>query len=554
MTRINTNVSSLTAQKTLAQSNSALQQALTRLSTGLRINAGKDDPAGLIASEALRSDITSTQKAISNSQRANQMIATADSALGQVSSLLNDIRGLVTEAANKGAMSDDQIAANQLQVDSSLEAINRIAQTTTFQGKRLLDGSLDFVTKSWSTNQAKVTDLHIDQASIASGGTAVDVHVTTMATKGTVSTKIDDAAGATKSSAIIRFGTDASNYDELKVEANTAGAAYDGVQVDIELSDSVAAGAAVASFNGSDKITVLINSGDGDTDYADIADAITDGTGGLFTGTATQTGTADGYITIASGAVTNAGALGVSGTTGDGENGGATGAVGAGLQDDVVFELSGANGTQVFSFGKGTKMDQVISAINLVSDATGVQAERNGTTTTQLDLKATSYGSAGFVNVNVISEGSSGIFKTNFATSGTGTRQAGADIAATVNGIAAKGNGNTLSVSTASLAMSATLDDTYDKGTDVTFTISDGGALFQLGPDVVTNQQARIGIQSVNTASLGGADGRLYELASGDDAALAKDPTAGRQNRGRSDQQGYLPPRSVGCLPEVNRR
>src|SRR5436853_3451973 len=138
MTRINTNVSSLVAQKTLARSQTQLQTALTRLSTGLRINVGKDDPAGLIASEALRSDIISVNKAITNSERANQLIATADSALGQVSSLLNDIRGLVSEAANVGALSDDQVAANQLQIDSSLAAIDRISQTTSFQGRRLL--------------------------------------------------------------------------------------------------------------------------------------------------------------------------------------------------------------------------------------------------------------------------------------------------------------------------------------------------------------------------------------------------------------------------------
>ena len=148
MTRINTNVSSLVAQTNLAKSNTDLQTALNRLSTGLRINTGKDDPAGLIASEVLRSDIVSVQSAITNSQRANQLIATADSALGQVSSLLNDIRGLVSEAANTGALSDDQIAANQLQIDSSLEAIDRISQTTSFQGRRLLDGSLGFITTS----------------------------------------------------------------------------------------------------------------------------------------------------------------------------------------------------------------------------------------------------------------------------------------------------------------------------------------------------------------------------------------------------------------------
>src|SRR5438445_7086191 len=155
MTRINTNVSSLVAQTALSRSHSQLQQALTRLSTGLRINTGADDPAGLIASQVLQSNINSTNQAITNSQQANELIATADSALGQVSTLLNSIRGLVSDAANTGALSADQIAANQLQVDSSLAAIDRISQSTSFQGRRLLDGSLDFLTTSAGT-----ADLH----------------------------------------------------------------------------------------------------------------------------------------------------------------------------------------------------------------------------------------------------------------------------------------------------------------------------------------------------------------------------------------------------------
>ena len=181
MTRINTNVSSLTARTTLARSNADLQTALTRLSTGLRINVGKDDPAGLIASENLRSDVTSVEKAISNSERANQMIATADGALGNVSSLLNDIRGLITEAANAGVLSDEQIAANQLQIDSSLEAIDRIAQITTFQGRRLLDGSLDFVI---SGSNPTMEDLTITQANLgATGSIDVDIDISTAAAR-----------------------------------------------------------------------------------------------------------------------------------------------------------------------------------------------------------------------------------------------------------------------------------------------------------------------------------------------------------------------------------
>src|SRR6056297_750316 len=164
MTRINTNVPSLIAQNRLQQSNNSLQESLTRLSTGLRINSGADDPAGLIASEALRSEITGLNKSISNTRRATQIITTADSALGQVSNLLNDVRGLVVEAANTGGLSSDEIAANQLQIDSSLEAINRISQTTTFQGRKLLDGSQDFVSNIGNVNSVK--DVSIDQANL----------------------------------------------------------------------------------------------------------------------------------------------------------------------------------------------------------------------------------------------------------------------------------------------------------------------------------------------------------------------------------------------------
>ena len=82
MTRINTNVSVADCTESSAGEQPDLNIALTRLSTGLRINSGADDPAGLIASEALRSEITGLNKAVSNTRRASQIITTADSALG----------------------------------------------------------------------------------------------------------------------------------------------------------------------------------------------------------------------------------------------------------------------------------------------------------------------------------------------------------------------------------------------------------------------------------------------------------------------------------------
>lgn len=189
MTRINTNVSSLIAQTNLARSHDQLQTALTRLSTGLRINSGKDDPAGLIASQVLQSDITSTQGAITNSQRADQLISTADSALGQVSNLLNSIQALVTQSANTGALSASQLQANQLQIDSSLEAIDRIAQTTAFQGQKLLDGNLDFITQGVDTS--KVQSLQVNQANFGTQSSiGAQVSVISQATQGSLNYKL----------------------------------------------------------------------------------------------------------------------------------------------------------------------------------------------------------------------------------------------------------------------------------------------------------------------------------------------------------------------------
>ena len=111
MARINTNVSSLIAQTNLAKSNRSLEGQLQRLATGLRINRGADDPAGLIVSERLRSELRGIGQGIKNSERASSVIATAEGALAEVSELLNSIKALTVEAANTGAVSPEEIAA-----------------------------------------------------------------------------------------------------------------------------------------------------------------------------------------------------------------------------------------------------------------------------------------------------------------------------------------------------------------------------------------------------------------------------------------------------------
>src|SRR5206468_8258531 len=162
MARINTNVASLTAQRGLAKSQKTLADTLQRLSSGLRINRGADDPAGLIASEGLRSEIAGVTQAIDNSQRASNVISTAEGALSEVASLLLNVKSLIVQAANTGALSPDEISANQLQVDSAVQSITRISNTTTFAGLHLLNGSLDYITSG--VNTADIKSLDIAQA------------------------------------------------------------------------------------------------------------------------------------------------------------------------------------------------------------------------------------------------------------------------------------------------------------------------------------------------------------------------------------------------------
>jgi len=177
MTRINTNVASLYAQQGLAASNRSLNTSLQRLSTGLKINSGADDPAGLIASEGLKSEMAGISTAINNSQQASNVISTADGALGEVSSLLQTITGLVDQAANSGAMSPDEIAANQLQVDSAVQTITRISNSTEFNGLHLIDGSLDYLTSG--VNSTAIQGLTISQADLGTN-TSMPVQVNVM--------------------------------------------------------------------------------------------------------------------------------------------------------------------------------------------------------------------------------------------------------------------------------------------------------------------------------------------------------------------------------------
>ncbi|HEY7116426.1 MAG TPA: flagellin [Tepidisphaeraceae bacterium] len=195
MSRINTNISSLQAIHTLTRNQTDLNTRLQRLSTGLKINSGKDAPAGLIASETLRSEINGIHQAIDNSTRAGNVINTGEGALSEVSALLLEVQSLTNEAANTGALSPEEIKANQLQVDAILNSVNRISNTTQFNGVKLLNGELDYSTSG--VLSTAIDSLQINAAKLPDNGTTtVVVQVVASAQLAEVDTTVSGVGAA----------------------------------------------------------------------------------------------------------------------------------------------------------------------------------------------------------------------------------------------------------------------------------------------------------------------------------------------------------------------
>jgi flagellin len=415
MGRINTNVQSLIAQRVLSQNNLYLNGALERLSTGLRINRGKDDPAGLIASENLRSEQKALNQAVGNADRADQVMNIAEGGLQEVSSLLEELQGLVTASASDAGLSLEEKRANQLQIDSILQTIDRVASSTNFQGLKLLNGNFDFQTTGIVNG---VSDIRVNAAKFSAATLGVDIQVTTSAQQA-----------------------------------------------------------------------------------------------GLFL------------------------SMGATG-----------GALDLGTGSTLVFEVVGSKGSREFSFSSGTTLAKVVDAINTFKDVTGVTATASGT---GIKIISREYGLSEYVTVKVsddggISTGQRGIYKlngTNFNAASTaapdrtlfsattivnGVLDLGQDVGATINGIRATAAGRTIRVNsdfldvevTLGVATGAnkaqTLGNVGGSGGQSAFSITGGGADFQLAAKVDITGKVSIGIQDVAVRKLGNSTvGWLDRLASG---------------------------------------
>lgn len=400
MSRINTNVSSIIGQRVLGQNNGTLSTALERLSTGLKINRGKDDPAGLIASENLRSEKSALTAAIGNAERADQVVNIAEGGLQEVSSLLTELQGLLTTSANSAGLSESEKQANQLQIDSILQTIDRVAGATNFQGSKLLNGNMDYQVNGVASS---VTDFQVRGAKFNGASQAVSAIVT---------------QSAQQAGLFMSFG--AANID-----------------------------------------------------------------------------------------------------------------LGSGQQ--FVIEVGGSAGNRELQFASGTSLANIAAAINAVNNVTGVTATVSGT---GIRMVSDSFGSAEFVSLKVTNAGGiaggDGILSlssTNFATANAASAQAfssstasngirdlGQDIGGTINGLLAVGRGKQMSVNSDFLDVAFTFNTSASQTLAAVsaFSITGGGADFQLSSQVNVGGKVSVGIGDISTRKLGSSElGFLNDLASG---------------------------------------
>jgi flagellin len=301
---INTNISSLNAQRNLDKSQSANQQALERLSSGLRINSAKDDAAGLTISTRFTSQINGLNVAVRNAGDGIALAQTAEGALGSMNDSLQRIRELSVQSAN-ATNSDVDRDALQAEVEQLVAEVSRTADETDFNGRKLLDGSFS-ASFQVGANAGQTIDISIAEltasklgASSASGLSAVGTDealgngdltingVSISASRAEDDTSSTDNAGASaiaKVEAINRFSAETGVKASVN-ENEVAGSSQTGTASSGQL-----------SLNGVDiDLTTSVSTSQSRASVVEAINAVSDQTGVL----AVDSGTDSGGVTLA---------------------------------------------------------------------------------------------------------------------------------------------------------------------------------------------------------------------------------------------------------------
>jgi flagellin len=212
-TIVNTNVASLTAQRSLAKSSGELATALQRLSSGLRINSAKDDAAGLAISERLTTQVRGYNQAIRNAGDGISLAQTAEGGMEAITNSMQRMRELAVQAANYSNTTADRTAINSEFAQLKAE-IDRVSQQTKFNTRGLLDGSFTSATFQVGANSGETisVDSITNMGATALGLTAA-IDVTTAANASTAIGAIDTAL-TTVTSARANLGASINRFEQ----------------------------------------------------------------------------------------------------------------------------------------------------------------------------------------------------------------------------------------------------------------------------------------------------------------------------------------------------
>ncbi len=445
---VNSNISSLNAQRQLLQSGAELDKASERLASGKRINSAADDAAGLAISNRQTSQIRGLDQAIRNANDGVSLIQTAEGALDETTNILQRMRELAIQSAN-GIYSDTDRATLDAEVQQLKAEIDRIAESTAFNGQNILDGSLGNVALQVGSEANQTIDFSIDGFSSASLGgasgdivgeastgvaalsafTGADADTTLTVNDVTLSSLADAAAGATlnlklasinsdlegkgaEASAavfvegtsagdgIMRAGTDSLTFTVTDGDGNAQVSIITGTNSIDELVDKINADTSISASLDSEGKLLLSADGATSVQIAGAGRGLT--AGGVAAATTnfslqfTDTSAEGNGVKIEAGAVPSATAvtnlqnLGLDATDDDGNLMGATiTSPTAGLSEgDLII-----NGVEIGAIADDASADNVadnvIEAINLKSSETGVVAYMLDGDTDRLELRST---------------------------------------------------------------------------------------------------------------------------------------------------------------------
>ena len=272
--RINNNMSAVITNKQLLRTENNLTKSMERLSSGLKINHAKDNPAGMAISNKMKAQIDALDRASSNASDGTSVLQIADGALNETSAILQRMRELSVQAAN-GTNSLEDKQAIQDEIEALKEEVNRISKDTEYNSKSLLDGSLD--TRVYTDN-ANVSRVNVSD--YVNPG-KYEINIKTAATKAT-DTATDVGINSTGAGAIGASGTISINGSSVDIDANdTMAEVYEKIraaaevgEAEMKTDDGKFTGLQASRYGSSASLVLTFSGKDGVTTTADFAAAL----------------------------------------------------------------------------------------------------------------------------------------------------------------------------------------------------------------------------------------------------------------------------------------